>query len=148
MATLGHWMNDNETMSPWLGIDDSDRVDAFVTLIGCAFLSALDAIDQAGKLKQHSEFRDLGLVMSLYLEWSRDLPVYGNGAGDWRRSVFAYAKKGGIDLEAAGCHGITKSLEEYEELRPLQNKPAGRWRWPANVSMLNHSASVGCRLVC
>lgn len=80
-------------MSPWLGIDDADRVGAMVELVGGAFLSVLDLIDHAKELRPDSAYRDLSLVMSLYLKWSQDLLVDSDGDDDWRGKVVAYEKK-------------------------------------------------------
>ena len=137
MTTLAHWLNNDETMSPWLGIDDSDRVSGMAELVGCAFLSVLDVIDHAKELKPNSAYRDLGLVMSLYLKWTQDLAVDFDGDEEWREHVVAYAKKGGIDLKASGCRGIAESLEELEDVEALQNNAVGRWKWTSKVSILH-----------
>ena len=73
MATLGLWLNFEDALDPWIGIDDGPRMDALVGLLGRAFLCSLDAIHQPDQLKTESDFRDLGLVMSLWLQWSNDL---------------------------------------------------------------------------
>lgn len=129
-------------MSPRLGIDDSSRVSAMVELVGSAFLSVLDVIDHAKELKPDSAYRDLGLVMSLYLKWSQDLPVDSDGDENWREKVVAYANKGGIDLKASGCLGIMDSLEEFDDVEPLQKKPVGWWKWASNVSILHQCAFI------
>ena len=52
-----------------LQCEDGQRVNVLVDLIGRAFLSGLETIDSAGELKSESRFPDLGLVMSIYLDW-------------------------------------------------------------------------------
>lgn len=45
-----------------------NRVGGLTGLIGCAFLSTLNALDIIDQIKADSEFRDLGLVMAMYLK--------------------------------------------------------------------------------
>ena len=147
MSALGHFMKDEESLGALIGIDDGEGVVALYNLIGCAFVTLLDALDRAGQLKEDSEFRDLGLVMSIYLDWSEGMPGYGidteimvddEDGLDWRELIVVYSKKAGIDLSARGCHSVTKCLEDVDmaELGALKGKAkAGRWKWNKRVSI-------------
>ncbi len=112
--------------------EDGEHVCDCYGLIGCAFLTALNALDIAGELKPESKFQDLALVISYFLAWSEDMDTYGveedkdgdkegkwyedvdpdeaeksidkSGGFDWRKQVVAYAKKSGVD-PAKGVHG-------------------------------------------
>jgi len=78
-----------------ISIDDGEGVCKLIELTGCMLVTALEAIDKAGELKQQSRIRDLGLVMSLYLEWAWNLEDYGigeEGECGWRKDVVAYAR--------------------------------------------------------
>lgn len=112
IAMLGRWLCEN--IMEMTGVDDGDRTNDFIALLGRAFLTALHAVDRAGRLTKDSELRDLGLVMSLYLEWSHGLEDYGLNENDdmpWREHILAYAKKAGIDLKAVGCNSMSRVLE-------------------------------------
>ena len=118
-------------------IDDGDCANQLVGLMGSAFLTGLDFVDRMGALKpaSESEILDLGLVMSIWLDWSRSMPDYGIDKVGWRKEVMAYAKKGGIDLKKEGCAAIERSLGEFENVPALKGAPkAGRWKWPSKVS--------------
>ena len=84
VATLGHWMLGPDICQTMLQVDDGERIVTLISVFGCLLLTALDAVDRAGKLKSDSEFRDLGLVMSIYLEWSDGLDAYGVDELEWR----------------------------------------------------------------
>jgi hypothetical protein len=93
-------------------------------------------------LKPDSEIKDLGLVVSMILEWSHGLADCGieeDADFEWRTEVAAYAKRVGVDLAAVGCYGVKDNVDavegEYENLGPLTG-PAipERWYWQNNVS--------------
>ena len=139
---LGHWLCDNIT--EMTGVDDGARVNALVELMSRAFLTALQAVDRANELKKDSKLLDLGLVMTVWLEWSFGLSDYGlgeDGEMDWREHVVAYAQKAGIDLRTAGCNSMNRvlnSLEEKLEDEIQDIGPAGkadRWGWKKTVSL-------------
>lgn len=146
ISTLAHWVSNGEVEGPRGGIDDGVRVVGVAELVGRAFISMLHLLDLAGQLKADSDFRDLSLVMSLYLSWSREQMALSEIVGDldddydgdqWDERVVLYAKKGGLDLVANGCCGTESRLnavnEEFEAnersktLKP--SKTADRWKW-------------------
>lgn len=120
-----------------MGVDDGERFDQLMALAGCAFLTALDTIERMGWLKPGSEIADLGLVMSVWLQW---LDESSGGVGDddgtdWREGVVGYAKRAGTDLEKEGCSATGQALKEIEDVPDLKGAAkAGRWKWPKNVS--------------
>jgi hypothetical protein len=142
MATLGHWLQDTGTLMRWQSVDDGERVHKLMALIGCGFLTMLDCVDRFGSLGRDSEFKDLGLVMSLYLRFSDGLEDYSidEESMAWRKYVIGYAKKARIDLVTGGCHEVRKILEDEEnqDIAPLKDGSSrgGRWKWPKNVSVL------------
>lgn len=135
-------------------MDDGERWATTTHLIGLAFLETLNCLDQAKKLTPTSPeatFKDLGLVMSLYLVWG--LEIEGMGAdeeeqSDWRKQVIAYAKKAGIDLVEEGCFGMSETLETYKKsygnIAALKDATKGqtnmRWKWRKFVSIIFISA--------
>jgi hypothetical protein len=54
----------------WMKVDDGKRVNDLTGLIGCAFLSTLNALDRIDQLKADSDFQDLGLVMVSRRNWA------------------------------------------------------------------------------
>lgn len=64
-------------VSHFAEVDDGERAKSLTLVLGCALLTALSAIEQAGELKADSKYVDLTLVISYFLEWSHDLPKYG-----------------------------------------------------------------------
>lgn len=137
IAMLGFWLNNNENGQDVIHVDDGERCGELIKLMGIALLTALHDIDRAGKLTKDSELRDIGLVMTTYLEWAHDLDQYGfdDGQMDWLKDVVAYAKKASIDLATVGCQSAAKILENFERVPPLKDdKKADRWNWTKNVS--------------
>ena len=102
---LGFWLC-NDNLEEVINVDDGDRVDALVALMGRMFNTALHAIDRAGNLTKNFEFRDLGLVMTMYLEWSHGLGDYGLGKNEydfpWCEHVVADAPEGRHRFENCG----------------------------------------------
>ena len=128
MSGLGRWMHQEEVLQTIIHVEDGERACELVGLFGCAFLTALDCVDKAGKLTKDSELRNLGLVMSIYLSWSFDLEDYGieGECVEWRKSVIAYAKRADIDLEATGYHSVQKVLPKYSSVKALKDETRRR----------------------
>ena len=84
-------------------------------------MSTLDAVQRVGELHKESKFKDLGLVMALFAEYSLSTPDYGlettweetfddgefedERQRDWHETIVAYAKKADIDLKNVGVSG-------------------------------------------
>lgn len=102
-------------------------------------MTMLNELDRAGCLKPDSQYQDLGLVMLMAIKWSDGREDYGIDEEnlEWRNTVVAYAKKGGIDLKSTPLGGAEKLLESIdddqanEDLGPAK---ADRWGWKAKVS--------------
>jgi hypothetical protein len=138
VAMLGFWLCSGN-LEEMINVDDGGRVDEFVGLMGRMFITALNAIDRASKLTKDSEFRDLGLVMTMYLEWSHGLGDYGLGEDDdipWCEHVVAYAQKAGIDLRTAGLKSMADILDDIGEVETLEKRTkADRWDWKKTVNL-------------
>ncbi|KAF2130921.1 hypothetical protein P153DRAFT_395323 [Dothidotthia symphoricarpi CBS 119687] len=115
ISGLSLWLNETD-MGPFIGNEDGERVQALTGLMGYALLRGLAAIDKASQLKPDSDFPDLPIVISSFLEWSKDLPDYGieGDAVSWRPHAAAYFKKGKFDANK-GVTSTAKLLEELEE---------------------------------
>ncbi|CAJ2505323.1 Uu.00g127170.m01.CDS01 [Anthostomella pinea] len=126
-AAMIHWLLDAE-IGPWLMTDDGERVSATVGFVGRALATVLNELDLAQKMTADSEIKDLGLVMSCYLQWVSVVQDQGFDEKEleWRK-------------ETAGCHGTDKNLssleEEYCIIGPLSGKAkADRWSWKKNFT--------------
>jgi len=126
-------------------MDDGKRWSNTTYLIGTAFLEALNTLDQAKKLtpsSPESTYKDIGLVMSLYLNFGLEASNADGTEAVWRKNVIAYAKKAGIDLVEEGCCGMREKLDSYKEkygdIKALKDAGKGqtniRWKWKKSVS--------------
>ena len=141
VAMLGRRFHDDDIGTAYLP-EDGDRVYATMMLATRALLTALHCIDVGGKLSADSELRDLGWVMSLYLKWSVELAGMDFQEAEetmgysWEENVVAYARKGNIDLEAAGCTGTKKVLDDITDVPDIdasKKKTADKWEWKKHV---------------
>lgn len=139
LATLANWLN-HESSQAWVSVDDSERAANTFQVVGCAFLTALHLIDREGELKQDSKFRDLGLVMALFLQAGASTP---EDFMDWAPKIILYAKRAGIDLTKQGVQGLEKTIEreDAEGDPPLRESSSpDRWKWTQKVCNLWQSA--------
>ncbi|KAK4890628.1 hypothetical protein LTR27_010667 [Elasticomyces elasticus] len=148
VLAVGHWLNCSSSpfgepvIMTLVGTDDFDSLCARIRTAGCMFLTTLAAIDAAGQLKASSRFRDLGLVMSLWLEWSGKLEDYGigeEGECEWRKHLVSYAKKSKIDLFKVGAGVHCKvALHKFKKVKTLTRKDAKitKWDWTGAVSRI------------
>lgn len=125
---------------------DRQKLGTTLGLIGRALVSVLNEFDQAKLLKADSDIKDLGLVITFYLYWGGDLKERGLEL-PFRKEAIAYAKKAGIDLKEAGCHGTDERVKELEKenggkIKSLSGKAqADRWDWKKKVSPALQSIS-------
>ena len=105
------------------------------SLSGRAILTMLNELDRAGHLKPDSKFQDLALVMGLALKWSEGQEDYGYEPEDleWRNSVVAYAKKGGIDLTTIPLLCPQKLVESVEDAEIPAKVKADQWDFKKKV---------------
>ena len=106
-------------------------------LVGCAFLTVLNEIQQAEQLRSDSLLEDLGLVMCMALEWARSQAGHGVRNEDlvWREYVVAYAKKGKIDLVKTPLQNASELVTNLKAYRKRVGIPrADRWGWRQKVS--------------
>ncbi|KAK3290822.1 uncharacterized protein B0H64DRAFT_420639 [Chaetomium fimeti] len=59
----------------WVVIDDPDTVNHLIRLVGRTFLAMLAQLERQRRLGPDSEVKDLGLIMSLYIETARTMQV-------------------------------------------------------------------------
>ncbi|KAI9693573.1 MAG: hypothetical protein M1820_009139 [Bogoriella megaspora] len=132
VAALGHWVN-TQQLAPWTMIGDCHRYRDTIQLAGCAFLSALNRLDLAKKLTADSDFKDIPLVMSLYVRFEDQ---FGEGFAkydrEWSEDVVAYAARNGINI--TGISGIEKVVKKKLETINMDHfiidKPKkDEWQW-------------------
>lgn len=119
---------------------DAKKFETTVGLIGRALVSVLNEIDRAKMLKGDVDIKDLGLVVSFYISWADSLKSHGqNFEVPFRKEAVAYAKKAGVDLNAAGCFGTEEKVKALEKevgrIKSLSGSPrSDRWEWRRKVS--------------
>ena len=146
ISALGHFLSHDVHREVWMHIAVESRVNPFggrvetlTSLIGCAILSALNALDRLDELKEDSAFRDLGLVMAMYLQFSLqaiDGTTHWNQGDevDWQLAVIQYAANAGIKLTDQGVAGLEDIVKVYKRV-PISGKvTASRWKWAESVS--------------
>ncbi|KAK5128308.1 hypothetical protein LTR85_002975 [Meristemomyces frigidus] len=149
LATLGHYVSTND-VSTFQMMDDGERTCQLIGLIGCAFVTMLDTLDNEGELKASSQYRDLGLVISLFLKWSSGQEAYGidDEQLEWRPLLIAYAKKAGIDLKAVGCDDIGEILEENvdDSEAKIPTSKGERYKWAKKLKEYKAQHTSGGKL--
>ena len=116
-----------------LASDDGEKESATWNLSGCAILTMLNELDRAGHLKPDSKFKDLALVMVMALKWSEDQEDYEPEDLEWRNSVVAYAKKGGIDLTATPLLDAQELVKGVEDAEIPARVKADQWDFKKKV---------------
>ncbi|KAJ3158294.1 hypothetical protein HDU86_003003 [Geranomyces michiganensis] len=123
---------------------------AIVSAIGM-WLNEVDqgpliAIDQADELKPDGKFLDVPLVITMWLEWSKDLPQYGIGgeAVDWRPHAAAYFQKAKYDA-SKGISSAKKLLNEMKDVDEGAISPKTAkdpWGWKKELSTYKSSYAI------
>lgn len=141
ISALGYFLNHDVHDGIWMEVSDRPRVIELAGLIGCAILSALNTLDRLEELKEDSAFRDLGIVMALFLKFSQDIPtgpIYINEGveTDWQEAIIQYAAKAGIEVTDQGVTNIEDLVDDCESTGvPISGKAtASRWHWTKTVS--------------
>lgn len=105
----------------------------------------LNALDRAGQLKPGSDFKDLALVMALYLKFANDYNdedlvglVSNEETTRWPLKIIKYAQDNNIDLAGSGLAGVKERLNAVKDEVAKQNawnKPSpDRWGFKRAVS--------------
>lgn len=123
-------------------IDDGERVFKTFDLVGKAFLAMLNVLDRAGQLKSNSDFKDLALVISLYLKFFKDNiddMDDMDGATKCHLQIIKYAQDHKIDLVKNGVAGVKEQLEskkaEVDAQKKWPKEGADRWGFKAAVGI-------------
>ncbi|KAF2829727.1 hypothetical protein CC86DRAFT_367670 [Ophiobolus disseminans] len=132
VTALGLWLNEVD-MGPFVANEDGEKVQALVGLMGFALLRALAALDHAEELKADTEFLDVPIVITGFLEWSSDLPAYGidGEAVEWRPHAAGYFKQAKFKY-SKGIAGTEKLIEEAEpsdETKLAKKTDKDPWKW-------------------
>jgi len=107
---------------------------ATIQVIGKAFLNMLHLLEQEDQLKPDSEYKDLSLIMSMWLgiasTFSDCMDLYEDGSQPWPEHIVTYSKKHNVDIS------VTVRADEMvlihddgkEELPKKKGKPTpDRW---------------------
>ncbi|KAG9935043.1 hypothetical protein KCV05_g2376, partial [Aureobasidium melanogenum] len=149
VAEVNGWWIVEEPSYPWHGIDDGERSWLTYSLLAFMFLTGLNRIDQDGELKPDSKYKDLSLVMSLWVRAANDMgpdvedPFDDGKGGDsdlgdwagfsllWFRYLLALAKEAGIPIK--GVTDFDDKVDEWtsqiEGKVRLPPKKADRFGW-------------------
>nr|OQO24971.1 hypothetical protein B0A51_05746 [Rachicladosporium sp. CCFEE 5018] len=99
--------------------DDGEGTTKRVELVGYAFLTVLNEIDRRAELKPDSEFRDLTLVMAIFVDWAKCQNNVLEMEGDPGTAPFPGAAK------------LMEGLED-EDIGLLKgDAKVDRWEWKA-----------------
>ncbi|KAF2795672.1 hypothetical protein K505DRAFT_335813 [Melanomma pulvis-pyrius CBS 109.77] len=134
MAAMGWWFCEGEVMNGII-LDITEQISDTMNLIGAAFLESLNAIDLLGELKPNSKFRDLGLIMSLFLHWPDDLNKSYGFEGKylaWRKFVVAYMKKAGLSADT-GIFGTDKLIAKNDQNAEIGEPQPNRWAFASKL---------------
>jgi len=100
VAAFAHWLNLG-ILYYYGGLGDVERVEETMAMTGKAVLTMLNSWDRAGVPKPDSERNDLGLVISLYLDFNEGFGGSFDGEVlDWEYYVMAHARDNGISIGA------------------------------------------------
>lgn len=150
VSALIHFLLHDVHGGIWTNVDDGKRVNDLTGLVGCAFLSTLNALDRVNQFNSNSDFHDLELVMALYLRFSMTAvsTVYTNNGTsvNWQCAIIELAARAKIELADQGVSEIEDLLAEYEILGLYPGKAtATRWNWTKTVSV--NQLLLGTKLI-
>jgi hypothetical protein len=129
-------------------VEDGDRLDATIQLVGRIFLSMLAQLESRNLLRDTSEVKDLGFVMGLYMEMAafyRKHYEYLEGDSDvecFDDYVLAYANKHAVPL--VGVTDIAKVAAECDGTVKLPAATAKKPDpWGAAAAIKKHEKAYG-----
>lgn len=133
VSAMGLWFNTADGIDELYGNENGDKTCGLVGLVGCALITALDAIEAAGELKRDSKFLDLPLVIGEYLEFTEELPDMGieGECMMWRKEVVEYFKRGNLDA-LKGTFTTDMRIKQLEKADSNDVHPASRRTSGAN----------------
>lgn len=144
LSAFAHWTQ-SQQLAPWFMMDDGQRWQDTVAMIGIAILATLNALDRAKLLMEHSPVRDLGLVLALLgdficdcLDQATTVPYLSSNPREicWPYKIVSYAKASGIKIE--GVRGIeerfVQRFDDVDEANYWKRKECvDRWGWGTKV---------------
>lgn len=134
LSGLVHYLKAHGAIEYLFGnIDDGERACDALKLIGVAFLSLLDVLERAEHLKSNSEFKDLAIVMSMYLIWAQewDADTWNESTQWWDVKILKYAQDHKIDLTKAPPKLAASTVKNIKPRAQKQKAwpKAGADRW-------------------
>lgn len=149
LEALSHWLLDDD-IGTWAWLKDGEQYALTSQLIGYAFLTALNRIDREGELHKDSKYKDLSLMLGLWLDMADsyerfednneypDSDEEDDGPFSWSEYILAYARANDLPIE--GTYKVKRSLEERlqkfdNEPRKLPRKAIDRFKWKQMVSI-------------
>ncbi|KAG9185943.1 hypothetical protein G6011_02499 [Alternaria panax] len=123
LSAFAHWTQ-SQQLGPWFMIDDGQRWQDTVAMIGIAILATLNALDRAKLLMEQSPVKDMGLVLALIgdficdcLDQATMIPYLSSNPREvcWPYKIVSYAKASGIEIK--GVHGIEeKFVQRFDDV--------------------------------
>lgn len=124
-------------MSP--GVDDGQRVFDYALIVGTTLLAALNTLDRNDLLTPDSEFKDIALVMGLYLKVAQNFGEvldWSDGEGQiWPNQIVTFAKEKDIQIDMP--FGIESLVRQYDTGENLPRKAIDRFKFKPLVSSLH-----------
>ncbi|KAF1351121.1 hypothetical protein BDV97DRAFT_163839 [Delphinella strobiligena] len=116
-------------MSP--GVDDGQRVFDYALIVGTTLLAALNTLDRNDLLTPDSEFKDIALVMGLYLKVAQNFGEvldWSDGEGQiWPNQIVTFAKEKDIQIDMP--FGIESLVRQYDTGENLPRKAIDRFKF-------------------
>lgn len=148
LSAFAHWTQ-SQQLRPWVMMDDGQRWQDTVAMIGIAILATLNALDRAKLLKKHSPVKDLGLVFALLgdficdcLDQTTTNPYLSSNTREvcWPYKIVSYAKTNSIKIK--GVHGIEEKFVKRFDNEDMANywkrkECVDRWGWGTKVSNMS-----------
>ncbi|KNG52400.1 hypothetical protein TW65_00210 [Stemphylium lycopersici] len=133
LSAFAHWTH-SEGLQPWSMMDDGERWQDTVALIGIVILATVNALNRANLLMEHSPINDLGLVLAILGDFICDcVDLSLNTREDcWPYKIVSYAKASGIEIK--GVYGIednfVQRFDNADEANRWKRKECvDRWGW-------------------
>jgi hypothetical protein len=153
LSAFAHWTQ-SQQLGPWFMMEDGQRWQDTVAMIGIAILATLNALDRAKLLMEHSPVKDLGLVLALLgdficdcLDQTTTIPYLSSNTREvcWPYKIVSYAKASSIEIK--GVHGIegkfVQRFDNEDEANYWKRKECvDRWGWGTKVSNMSSQITL------